>query len=224
VDPPDRLTGEQWLTTAMDAGHSGAVDPDRVHSVLPARPDRIRDAAVLLSRRDQPALAESLFLEARDLDPTMVVAYARALVRWNRPLEALPLVEPLENNCYAQNVAGQTLLVLKRPADAVAAYERALAVCGAAHRPARAGLGRARLMSGDQRGEKILLQLLADEPTAYGVRRGLLGGLRMIGDARGMRPHLDYLVEVDVATARERRERACMVGGAPPVTCVEGVD
>ena len=79
-------------------------------------------------------------------------------------------------------------------------------------------------MSGDRRGEKILLQLLMDEPTTHGVRRALLDGYRALGDARSMRAHLDYLAGVGVATERERRERACMIEGAPPVSCLEGVD
>lgn len=210
----DRVWLEEALASAP--GDPGAVVPDR--------PDRLRDAALLVGRSD-PAAALALMDRAVALDPGKLTARAELLLRLGRLEEAWAAVGQAEG-CGELRVAGRVAWALERPEVAAERLERAAATCPDHVQPELAlGVARARASLGDPDALAGLRARVAASPADVAVRRVLmeaLGRLRLhdpsgrAGVEAELVRHLDALVAQGVATERELAFRARLVGDAAP--------
>ena len=212
TDLPDEDTAAAYLSEALEG--AGGEDLSAVlDQLLPDRPDRLRQAAGLLSRRGERALAERLFQRNLALDPQAVVAYAGHLLQWRRPREALALLEgaELEEGCYALRVAGGAHMKIGELERALASFERAMDACGSDDPKARIGLAQARLAAGSEGAVDFAEQLLGDYPEAHGLRRSLLAALRGTHRDALVRDNLEQLVLAGVATREESEELSALL-------------
>jgi len=189
---------EEALATRGDASLSVVVD-----EALPDRPERLRQAAALLSDRGELELAEALFQKTMSIDPQAVAAYASHLLQWKRPDEALALVAHVDDNCYAIRVAGRCYLKLQQGDAAIERFHHALDFCGSDDRKARVGLAQARLIAGTEGAYDFAEVILADYPDAHGLRRALVQALQRTHQTSDLRGHLEHLVLEGVATEAE---------------------
>ncbi len=179
-------------------------DPEKVlDRVLPRRGDRLQDAAAVMMERDEPALAEQLYLRALELEPENTVAYASFLLRSFRYEEALELVKDKHEGCFANRTSSQTLLALERYEEALERLRVAQSFCGSDDVSLRSGIATARIGMGDNSGLDVLRALVRDNPEAWGVRRVLVRGLRDTGRYAEAAEHLEVLVLAGVAFPHE---------------------
>jgi hypothetical protein len=170
---------------------------------LPERADRLRDAAVLFDEAGDREEAEVLHRHAAALGARGPVYLADTLLHWDRPAEALALVDGVKGDCAALLVGGEALLRLAREAEAVQRSEGALDACGARDRRARLLLARARLATSDTRGLAVLERLVAEDALDVGTRRLLARELVRAGRSVDAVDQLQRLVAAGTATPDE---------------------
>ena len=213
LDMPSGESAAPYLEEALLTGD----DPRVVlESVLPARADRLREAAGVMARRGEDAYAEELYLRALVLEPTGTVAYASFLFLHRHYHEALALVQDQHDGCFANRTAADTLLALKRYQDALDRYQAGQRDCGSGDLAIRAGIAQARIGLGDAAGLDILQQLVLENPKAWGLRRGLIGALIRWGRWEAVPAHLQVLVDAGQATEQETAQLARLIRGRPP--------
>jgi tetratricopeptide (TPR) repeat protein len=233
-DQPEaaRASWARLLALDMPSGQSSAPyieealltdeDPRVVlEAVLPARADRLREAAGVMAHRGDDGYAEELYLRALVLEPHGTVAYASFLFLHRHYHEALVLVEDQHEGCFANRTAGDTLLALQRYQDALARYLAGQRDCGSDDVAIRAGIAQARLGLGEAAGLDVLEQLVAENPQAWGLRRGLIGALIRWGRWEQVPAHLQVLVDAGQATEQEASQLARLTHGRPP-TLLDG--
>jgi tetratricopeptide (TPR) repeat protein len=214
LDLPERHDPLPLVREAIfGAGDDAPIDVAR--QVLPERGDRWRQAARLFAQLDMRADAEALFQRALQLDPSGVAHFASALLRWGRPDEALALVGPKPEDCARRRIRSSALLDLGRYDEAVDSFRATLTKCGVRDWALRAGLGRARLRSGDDRGVDSMSRLIAERPQAHGLRRALIRFLAATGRPSQAAPHLEHLILSGVASRAERAAFARAAQGLP---------
>ena len=165
----------------------------QARAILPERADRYRQAARVMDQLGLTEEAETLFRHALGLDPHGVQYFAEALIRWGRPADAVMLLEVNRKGCKGAQRYAESLLKIERAEDAAKAFAKALGLCGARAWSLRVGLAKARLLSGDSRGEDVVEQLLKERPDSHGLRRVWLWVLSRRGrPVDGVR-HLEHL-------------------------------
>ncbi len=202
LDLPGRTNPMPYVREAM----LGGSEPDLMAAamaVLPERADRRRQGARIFQRLGMDAEAEDLYKQALSLDPKEVGPYAAALLRWGRASEVLVLLEGGPDGCGTRRLRGQALLDTGAYEPAIQAFQRAAAKCGRKDWAVQAGLGRARLLTGDTRGEELVERLLVDRPGAHSLRRVLITHLITRARPSEAAPHLQHLVQAGVANPRE---------------------
>ncbi|MEC8425479.1 MAG: hypothetical protein VX000_16955, partial [Myxococcota bacterium] len=199
---PDNDAAADWIVRALDAGTEQA----HWHAVIPERPDRLRDAAVVLARRGERTAAEAMFERGIALDPAVGVAGARWMLRWGETERALVLLGPVQDRgCQALRVHGEALLAAERAAEAVSRLTEARALCPEDPRLDRT-IGVARAIARDAAGVPLLVAWLEGHPEDLAARRTLLALLRAHGRWDEMADHLSALDEAGVATDQERAD------------------
>jgi tetratricopeptide (TPR) repeat protein len=203
LDLPGRTDPLPYVREALLGGD----DPDLMATaqrVLPDRADRRRQGARIFAHMGLQDEAEQLFKEALQLDPRGTGPYASALLKWGRPADVLEVLSGGRDGCGSHSLRAQARLGLGEHALAVKAFERAIGKCGRPNWALQAGLGQARLMSGESKGEQLVLRLLAERPEAHALRRTLSTFLVSRGRSLDAAPHLEALVQAGVATQREQ--------------------
>jgi O-antigen ligase/tetratricopeptide (TPR) repeat protein len=196
---PDNDDAGPWVRRALDAGHG----TQHWSQVIPDRPDRLRQAAVLLARQGEREGAEALFSRGVALDARVGVAWARWLVVWGDPDAALQLLEAVDDRgCPTLRVRGEALVAAARPADAVPWLVDARARCEPDPRLDRS-LAMAQAAAGEAAGLAPLAAWLEEHPADHGARRALLRLLRTHARWDEIAPHLEALIQADVATQTE---------------------
>ena len=166
---------------------------ERARAILPERADRHRQAARVMDQLGLVEESETLFRRALSMEPSGVHFYAQALLSWGRPGDALMLLQAERQGCSGERMYSQALLQLDRVEEAVGAFTQALRLCGASDWTLRAGLAKARLLSGDTRGEDAVKRLLEERPDAHGLRRAWLWVLSRRGKPVEGTRHLEHL-------------------------------
>lgn len=196
---PDNDDAGPWVRRALDAGQGA----DHWLAVIPERPDRLRQAAVMLARQGERGAAGALFARGTALDPRVGVAWARWLILWGEPDTALGLLAAVDDRgCPTLRVHGGALVAAGRPGEAVPWLLDARARCPADPRLDR-DLGIARAAAGDAAGRADLMAWLAAAPDDHVARRALLGLLRDQSRWGEIAEHLEALDAAGVATADE---------------------
>ena len=113
------------------------------------------------------------------------------------------MLEGGPDGCGTRRLRGQALLDTGAYEPAIQAFQRAAAKCGRKDWAVQAGLGRARLLTGDTRGEELVERLLVDRPGAHSLRRVLITHLITRARPSEAAPHLQHLVQAGVANPRE---------------------
>ena len=185
---------------------------ERARAILPERADRHRQAARVMDQLGLVEESETLFRRALSMEPSGVHFYAQALLSWGRPGDALMLLQAERQGCSGERMYSQALLQLDRVEEAVGAFTQALRLCGASDWTLRAGLAKARLLSGDTRGEDAVKRLLEERPDAHGLRRAWLWVLSRRGRPVEGTRHLEHLkyagvIRSDEAAALDRARR-----------------
>lgn len=202
LNVPDNDAAADWIVQAIDAGTEGT----HWHDVIPDRPDRLRDAAVLLARRGERTTAEEMFARGVALDPDVGVAAARWMLRWGETQRALDLLGSVEDQgCQSLRVHGEALLAAGRAAEAVPRLIDARALCPEDPRLDRT-IGMARAASHDAAGVPLLVAWLDHRPDDLLARRALLALLRAHGRWGEMADHLSALDGAGVATDQEQAD------------------
>ena len=215
---PDNDRAMPWLEKLVD----GESDPGLVLSaVVPDRPDRLRDAAVLAARLGDPWTAQVFFARAVELDPVVSAAYARFLLGQGDNQEAarqLTLVPVSHrNDCSVLATRGEVMLAVGDPAEALALLRAARRAC--AQRPGidlRLSLARALEATGDREGAVVLAELIGEKPDNAALRREICRALERQGRYEDMTPHLTWLVEAQTAGPAEEDALARLQRGLPP--------
>ena len=201
-DLPGRRDPTVYVREAMLG--SGETDLMKVAlAVLPERADRRRQGARVFQRLGMESEAEALYKQALALNPVNVGPYASALLRWGRAPEVLKLLEGRRDGCGIRRLRALALLDTGANTKAVEAFRLALAKCGPRDWAVQAGLGRARLLSGDARGEELVERLLTERPEAHGLRRVLIAHFITRARPAEAAPHLQHLVQEGVARSGE---------------------
>jgi tetratricopeptide (TPR) repeat protein len=202
LDLPGRTDPMPYVREAMLSGDN----PDLMATaqlVLPERPDRRRQGARVFVHLGLVDEAETLFKDALARDPTGVGPYASALLRWGRPTEVIDMLKSGRDGCGTRRLRAQARLDLGEHSAAILAFQQAIAKCGRKDWSLQAGLGQARLLDGDARGEELVARLLLERPGAHSLRRTLATFLIARGRPGDAAPHLRQLVQAGVATPRE---------------------
>lgn len=199
----DRLYVEEALR--------GPGDPARIANlVLPQRADRLAVGARVLEGQEAFDVAERLYRRAALLNPRYQAHLGSALLRWERPREALDAVSGEPVSCFSLRIRGEALLRLNSPEPALEAWQQALDTCGntdaEAFREVRLGMARSRIALADARGLTTLDTMLRENPDDVQVRRLLIASLRKLGLDGRLAEELDKLVRSGRATAAERAE------------------
>jgi tetratricopeptide (TPR) repeat protein len=176
----------------------------QARAILPERADRYRQAAQVMDQLGLVEESETLFRHARSIEPEGVVNFAAALIRWDRPADAVMLLEAHRKGCRAQTLYAHGLGQIDRAARAAEAYVEALSTCGAKSWALRVGLAKARLLSGDQRGEDVVRSLLAEREESHSLRRTWLWVLSQRGRTVEGVKHLEHLKYSGVIRPVER--------------------
>lgn len=188
---------------------------EQARAILPERADRNRQAARVMDQLGLIEESETLFRRALSMEPRGVNHYAEALMRWGRAHDAVMLLQPNRKGCSAHTNYANGLLTLGRHADAAAAYQAAIAECGARSWALRRGLCHSRLLAGDSRGEDVVETLLKERPDAHGLRRAWLWVLSRRGRTVAGAEHLQWLKDLGVIRADEREALVRASAGLP---------
>ena len=148
--------------------------------------------------------SETLFRRALSMSPTDVNSYAKALMKWGRPHDAVMLLEPNLTGWFSHRAYAPGLLQLGRYADAASAFQTAIGTCGAGVWELRRGVCMARLLSGDPRGEDAVEGLLLERPDSHRLRRAWLWILSRRGRTIDGVRHLNALKDAGVIRQNER--------------------
>ena len=219
LDLPNRELAESLVREAIRTA-----DPDpsvAAMAAIPLRGDRLAVAGKLIAEQGDPILAELLYEQALELDPRVSLAWSAQLLRWERPEEALAVLESWPGeHCGAVKSRADAYAAMDRRLDAIAAWRSARSACKADDRSAALGLGRvltAAVATEEESSEGIALlgQLVAKAPKDKELRRVLLGALRRAHRSDAMVPHLQALVDLGVATAGERAALTRLQAGIP---------
>jgi tetratricopeptide (TPR) repeat protein/O-antigen ligase len=222
LDPPDPSTGAAWVKEAL----STVEDLDRdLPAILPHRPDRLRDAGLVLYDHGFKDEGESLLREAIAMEPPSVsvdstLALAGLFARTSRPDQAIALLRDLPSSCSVAVLRGQCNLKLEQWFEALSSFQDALPGCPQNLRAIRVGIGVARMKLDDPRGLEVLRGLLREDPTDVEVRRQLLTYYRARRQTDEVLSLLDGLVVQGKAAPPELREyvelEAAAQGAAHP--------
>jgi len=192
LDLPSHVDPIDVLHEAMFGGEF-ETPIEQARAVLPERADRYRQAARVMDQLGLIEEAETLFRHALSLDPDGIQHFAEALNRWGRPADAVMLLEARRVGCKGEQLYAESLLRIDRADVAAQAFTKALGLCGARSWSLRLGLAKARLLSGDSRGEDVVESLLKERPDSHGLRRAWLWVLSRRGrPVDGVR-HLEHL-------------------------------
>lgn len=192
LDLPSRVDPVDVLHEALFGGDFDTPIA-QARAILPERADRYRQAARVMDQLGLVEESETLFRHALSLDPQGVQYFSEALIRWGRPADAVMLLEVNRTGCKGEQRYAESLLKIDRVQDAAKAFAKALGMCGARAWSLRVGLAKARLLSGDSRGEDVVEQLLEERPDSHGLRRVWLWVLSRRGrPVDGVR-HLEHL-------------------------------
>ncbi len=101
------------------------------------------------------------------------------------------------------------------PPRAAQSYEAASIACGADFPGVRRGLGQARLAAGDARGERLILQVIADDPDDRVARRLLIRWYRDHSHIAALKVQLEALDEAGALSSRERADLERFRQGLP---------
>ncbi|MEC8193036.1 MAG: O-antigen ligase family protein [Myxococcota bacterium] len=176
----------------------------QARAILPERPDRYRQAARVMDQLGLREESETLFRRALSMSPTDVNSYAKALMKWGRPHDAVMLLEPNLTGCFSHRAYAKGLLQLGRYTDAANAFQAAIGACGAGVWELRSGVCMARLLSGDPRGEDAVEGLLKERPASHRLRRAWLWILSRRGRTVDGVRHLSALKDAGVIRPKER--------------------
>jgi len=202
LDLPGRKDPLPYVREAVLGGD----DPDLVATamkVLPERADRRRQAARVFQNLSLKEEAEVLYKNALELEPSSVGSYATALLRWGRPAEALTVLEDGREACGTWRLRAKALLNLRRSEEALAAYQKVASACGRTDWETQAGLGSARLLTGDSKGEDLVNRLLDKRPGSHELRRVLIHHLLARARPSDAAKHIEHLVIAGAATPWE---------------------
>jgi tetratricopeptide (TPR) repeat protein len=182
---------------------------EQARAILPERADRYRQAARVMDELGLEEEAETLFRHAMAQDPEGVFYYAKSLVQWGRPADAVLILEKHHSGCASETLYAGALLDVGQADRAAKAFSEALSNCGVRSWTLRSGLTHARLLAGDPRGAEAIDRLLDERPNAHALRRVWLQILSRKGRPGAAVPHLEHLrwagvMRADEAAALER--------------------
>ncbi|MEL6341917.1 MAG: O-antigen ligase family protein [Myxococcota bacterium] len=218
---PNNNDALAYIEEALETG------PDPIaaaEAAIPDRADRLVLSARALTRDvDTPArraAAERLYLRAMAQDPGRAVPYARDLLRWGRPEEALALVEEMPTRlCDPTRIAAQAAEAVGRFSVAKNRYQHATRTCPARKRDGlEKGLFRSRLALGEADAIEAAQAQLERRPNDLTLRRRLLSGLAKAPTKNRalLIGHLEFLVLEGNATLEENEDLIDMLAGLPP--------
>ena len=220
---PDNDDASEWIAAALAEGD----DPTQAAlAAIPARADRLQLAAkTLIQIRDTPesrAVAEELYNHAIALEPRSRLAFGAALLKWDRPAEALAQVADFpQTQCAPVRISAKALLAMGRHAEASRAFYQAIRLCPGSSASLERGLLRVRLARGEAEAITEAEAILETGEDRHPLRRQIIAGLaarlsRHEIDARALLPHLEYLLLAGVATMEEAEDYSSIAAGRPP--------
>ena len=220
---PDNDDASTWVAAALAEGDDPA---QAALAAIPERADRLQLAAKTLTQlHDDPksrAVAEGLYHRAIALEPRSRIAFAAALLKWNRPAEALAQVADFpQTQCAPVRISAKALLALQQHAEASRAFYQAIRLCPGDDTSLERGLLRVRLARGEAEAIAEAEAILETGEDRHPLRRQIIGGLaarlsRHEIDARDLLPHLEYLLLAGVATMNEAEDYSSIAAGRPP--------
>ncbi len=220
---PDNDDASQWISEALDAGESPT---HAALAAIPQRADRLQLAArLLVERTDTPEsrqTAEALYRQAVTLEPRSRIAFAAALLQWDRPEEALEQVADFPTSqCAPTRITAKALLALGRYTEARKAHHQAIRACPGDDSSLERGLLRVRLGLGEPEAIEEALRILATGPDRHPLRREIISALAVRLSRREissevLMPHLEYLLLAGVATTEEAEDYSRLAAGLPP--------
>ncbi|MDG1480324.1 MAG: O-antigen ligase family protein [Myxococcota bacterium] len=220
---PDNDDARKWIAAALAEGDDPA---QAALAAVPERADRLQLVAkMLIQVRDDPesrAVAEDLYRRAVALEPRSRIAFAAALLKWDRPAEALAQVADFPpTQCAPARISAKALLALERHAEASRAFYQAIRLCPGDDTSLERGLLRVRLAKGEAEAIAEAEAMLKTGGDRHPLRRQIISGLaarlaRHEIDARDLLPHLEYLLLAGVATVSEAEDYSSIAAGRPP--------
>jgi len=206
VNLPNNDDADHFIHEALNTGNSLLA----AQHAIPPRADRLIDAAKKLVElaTDQPAaiaVAEAMFLQAINLDLNRSVDYAAALVRWDRPQDALSVIETNAlSGCGPARITAKAHHAMSDYDEAVGHWQQAFQVCGSNDPITKIGFIRSGLKTGHSSAIYTATELLKDNPSRHGLRRALIDSLQSHPQYRKLwLEHLAFLVTNEVATPTE---------------------
>ncbi|MFT5684453.1 MAG: O-antigen ligase/tetratricopeptide (TPR) repeat protein [Myxococcota bacterium] len=220
---PDNDDATAWITEALAEGD----DPSQAAlAAIPERADRLQLAAKLLTQaRDDAttrATAEGLYHRAIALEERSRIAFAAALLQWDRPEEAIAQVADFPpSQCAPVRITAKALLAQGETTAAIRKLHQAIRACPGDDASLKRSLLRAQLALGAPEAIAEAEAILKTGPDRHPLRRQILAALAVrlsrheVG-TDALLPHLEYLLLAGVATLKEAEDYSSIAAGLPP--------
>jgi O-antigen ligase/tetratricopeptide (TPR) repeat protein len=212
LDLPDSAEGLAHVEEAL----ADAPSRPTVLAMIPARADRLRDAAIVVAKFHDRTLAMRLFEHASMLDPRVNLTLANHLLRWGDPEQAWKRVLQVPNrHCHTLRTGARALMAQKRVDEAIVWLEEALATCGAQDALTLHALAEARVRARDPDALRLVDRLIREQPEHLPLQRLRAQILRDQHRFEEMIPILENLVLQGTANAGEMNDLLRLYDGLP---------